>query len=58
MAVPKSLPAWGVWIEIEKKVLRYKMGRSLPAWGVWIEITMIQPALLSLWVAPRMGSVD
>ena len=35
----KSLPAWGVWIEISKaRCMRWSIPTSLPAWGVWIEI--------------------
>ena len=36
---PKSLPAWGAWIEIgEYEPKQRNVYKSLPAWGVWIEI--------------------
>ena len=31
---------------------------SLPAWGAWIEIELVKVGESSLYVAPRMGSVD
>ena len=34
----KSLPAWGVWIEISIVANHNGFRLSLPAWGVWIEI--------------------
>ena len=34
----RSLPAWGVWIEIYRKTALQRFPASLPAWGVWIEI--------------------
>ena len=35
----KSLPAWGVWIEIRmEQTPGWLTMASLPAWGVWIEI--------------------
>ena len=36
--VDKSLPAWGVWIEISLCCVTSHDLSSLPAWGVWIEI--------------------
>ena len=33
-----SLPAWGVWIEIDEQQELAAYALSLPAWGVWIEI--------------------
>ena len=33
-----SLPAWGVWIEIDLFFCPNQWLWSLPAWGVWIEI--------------------
>ena len=33
-----SLPAWGVWIEINTNFQAIIPPTSLPAWGVWIEI--------------------
>ena len=33
-----SLPAWGVWIEIDIRKCYLSLSVSLPAWGVWIEI--------------------
>ena len=37
-----SLPAWGVWIEIQIKLAKPYISPSLPAWGVWIEIGGVQ----------------
>ena len=54
----RSLPAWGVWIEIKIFHRNLKSSRSLPAWGVWIEIPDGQPFPGGDTVAPRMGSVD
>ena len=34
----ESLPAWGVWIEINLCRAGMLSAGSLPAWGVWIEI--------------------
>ena len=36
-----SLPAWGVWIEIQIKLAKPYLTPSLPAWGVWIEISSV-----------------
>ena len=39
MQIGRSLPARGVWIEIDKKMEEIKIWQqSLPARGVWIEI--------------------
>ena len=35
-----SLPAWGVWIEIDTVTVSDAERGSLPAWGVWIEIML------------------
>ena len=46
----KSLPAWGVWIEIGK-IMYHAFGTwSLPAWGVWIEIHAVTPH-----ISPKEG---
>ena len=58
MSLTLSLPAWGVWIEIELTEQQEKEMRSLPAWGVWIEIDIIAAVNPSYCVTPRMGSVD
>ena len=36
-----SLPAWGVWIEINQELESQELKVSLPAWGVWIEIDLL-----------------
>ena len=54
----RSLPAWGVWIEIMSMYQIKKEVLSLPAWGVWIEITINGADSINFIVAPRMGSVD
>ena len=56
--LPRSLPAWGVWIEImliPKSLIAFS---SLPAWGVWIEIVITGLISKPILVTPRMGSVD
>ena len=59
MEPEKSLPAWGVWIEMSSQNTRGIEGRrSLPAWGVWIEIREDARIAARIDVAPRMGSVD
>ena len=43
----KSLPAWGVWIEINCCRLPLIIAAaSLPAWGVWIEIECLYRLLI------------
>ena len=54
----KSLPAWGVWIEIELMAGYTPEPKSLPAWGVWIEMCYHVNTYENSLVAPRMGSVD
>ncbi len=54
----KSLPAWGVWIEIDNGGQLVSKLQSLPAWGVWIEMRYQINAGGYTYVAPRMGSVD
>ena len=53
-----SLPARGVWIEINRGGWKRAAGESLPARGVWIEIWdgILKPTAME--VAPRKGSVD
>ena len=53
-----SLPAWGVWIEIDQKLVLHADFVSLPAWGVWIEMLSRNSSYDRRNVAPRMGSVD
>ena len=53
-----SLPARGVWIEINKKSAETLGFKSLPARGVWIEIGSFPQGFSSLVVTPRKGSVD
>ena len=52
----RSLPAWGVWIEIgntdQKLVLH---AESLPAWGVWIEIDLVSRTLWQIESLPAWG---
>ena len=56
----RSLPAWGVWIEIMLFAAPSTLPLSLPAWGVWIE--MLHSWTLTLQtcaqVTPCLGSVD
>ena len=54
-----SLPARGVWIEINLSQQDNRYRESLPARGVWIEIHLIVffAYFVSL-VTPREGSVD
>ena len=54
----ESLPAWGVWIEIEMNKEQLAEYASLPAWGVWIEINERETRRSDLSVTPRMGSVN
>ena len=54
----RSLPAWGVWIEIVMYMSKINGNPSLPAWGVWIEIGFLYRDRWIITVAPRMGSVD
>ena len=58
--VDASLPARGVWIEIDKDYGFSVPGKmSLPARGVWIEIELDQiMERLVTDVTPREGSVD
>ena len=53
-----SLPARGVWIEINMNHVLSLIFKSLPARGVWIEILLVLRLNLSPNVAPRKGSVD
>ena len=53
-----SLPAWGVWIEMEAMADLADTITSLPAWGVWIEIVHAVHVIETVIVTPRMGSVD
>ena len=47
----RSLPAWGVWIEIIGYCIANVIGaESLPAWGVWIEI--LQQSFYLFHVSP------
>ena len=54
----ESLPAWGVWIEIDIIIHPLSAKVSLPAWGVWIEMMLQDHCFCAEIVAPRMGSVD
>ena len=53
-----SLPVWGEGIEIDGTAFYKSKLVSLPVWGAWIEITPLNPCIMPICVAPRMGSVD
>ena len=54
----ESLPARGVWIEMQNRSCESASGSSLPARGVWIEIFAESVAGQVDAVTPRKGSVD
>ena len=52
----RSLPAWGVWIEIwPASTFAHRDGESLPAWGVWIEIMLRKNKVVRLASLPAWG---
>ena len=52
-----SLPARGVWVEIQDVPHRIEKPASLPARGVWVEIWKERYADRFFDVTPRTGSV-
>ena len=52
-----SLPAWGVWVEIDHDGYTNRLVGSLPAWGVWVEMFSLTWDEIERDVTPRMGSV-
>ena len=56
--VCRSLPARGVWIEMDAVRPASWGHRSLPARGVWIEIALQNVFVSLAGVTPRKGSVD
>ena len=58
VALGRSPPVWGAWIEIASAVAAAGGQRSPPVWGAWIEIVHGLCAPDHQPVAPRMGGVD
>ena len=54
--MPSSLPAWGVRVEMLKKMFAVYGAPSLPAWGVRVEIYERLNRYYKNYVTPRMGS--
>ena len=54
--IDRSLPAWGVRVEISVNALLLGIVKSLPAWGVRVEISTYWDRQQTLTVTPRMGS--
>ena len=52
----RSLPAWGVRVEIKGEQTLVLTSVSLPAWGVRVEIQGLHDQVGRRRVTPRMGS--
>ena len=53
-----SLPVWGEWIEIGRRLVACGLRLSLPVWGEWIEMRWTPAVRDPAAVSPRVGRVD